>query len=198
MSAAQEQEARAFLEALEPLLEPLSRLARSLERDLVAVERAYPIHEVRQPLMERLSEAWSQPGRLHPVRDAFNTPHLRTRPWASLSEAERAQRPVVGFRILALSERRAQASLDTAPNRVLAHGLHQAARRLEGWMRQGSALDPSLASRTQQARDRLRAIQARAFAEQRPGAMRPADLLHRSLRGARYRPTRLLWQALRR
>jgi hypothetical protein len=192
------QEAEALLEGLEPLLEPLARLARALEEELVAEETVSAMHAVRQPLMERLSDMWSQPDRLNPTREPDEVPHVRTRSPSARREDDRPSREVWGFRVLALTERRARATLDTAPNRVLSQGLQEAARRLER-LRGAPEVPPEVKARLRATRDRLRAIWASGFGGGEEGVrpMSPSDLLHRSLRGRRYQAARRLWGLLR-
>jgi hypothetical protein len=157
---------------LRVVLPGLRRVVDGLEGALDVVEELTDVAYARDPVPHRMVETLSHPHRLLPVQDLSSPAHIRAGDFA--------------VRLLSVVDRRTVLVWDTAPNRALLHGLRAAVRRL------AAAGTP--------AAQRLRVHYASLTAApglKEAGAMRPTDLLHRSLRAARYRPVLTLHRLLR-
>ncbi len=187
-----------WMDALEALLEPLARLTRDLERDLITVESLRPVHQVRNPSPERLHESLRR-ARLMPVREKPGRAHILTATGQNVVargfQAEKAD--ILGFQLMDMLERQTVSTTDIAPNRVLSQSLRRVSHILGRKIRD-SETSPPVRVKMQRLRQRLRALHHQGFGQEPVGLMRPADLLHRGLRAKRYQVVKQLWDLLRR
>lgn len=144
------------------MLPAVRRAVSALEPALDSVEELTPADRVQDPDPSRVLDLLHRPELIQPTQDLKSPAHLK---------AGRFQ-----GRFLSVYDRRMELVWDTAPNRALRHVLLAAARRLgqEGG-REARTLRSHYASLA--GHDGMSGV----------GPMRATDLLHRSLRAARYR-----------
>lgn len=144
------------------MLPALRRAVSGLEPALDTQVELTGAESLRDPEPERILDALGRSDVLQPSQNLGSPPHVAIGNFRA--------------RFLALYDRRTELVWDTAPNRALRHVLQAAARRLG-------------AIGTDDARE-LRSHYVSLAASRSLGAvgpMRATDLLHRSLRAARYR-----------
>lgn len=158
----------------------LRAMQNRMEHDLVREESLKPVHQVREPVMDRLSDSWTRTIAIHPTTYLSSAPHLEV--------------SGVGYRFLKMVGSSVSVSVDTAPNRVLWQVLGEVPRQASRRARAASGEEKEALLRV---RDRWLSLRGDLFEEEAPGKMRAADLFHRNLRGTRYRPVWLAWRWLR-
>mgnify|MGYP006928179203 CR=1 FL=1 len=144
------------------MLPALRRAVAGLEPALDTHTELTSAEQLRDPEPGRILDVLERTGALQPSQDLASPPHI-------VSGGFQA-------RFLALYDRRTELVWDTAPNRALRHVLLAAARHL-------ARLGTAEAMATRAHFTSLAASQAL----RNVGRMRTTDLLHRSLRAARYR-----------
>lgn len=152
------------LEQVEGTLVSLRDLMHHLDRELRSVEEFVDVGHMSAPITERLHESVFHAGAMVPSRQ---DPHVVS---ARLS-----------VRFVSAIDNVTEVSFDTAPNRVTAWVMELVTFRISSWLAATRTRDAELIERLSRARSQFIALR-RTPNLASVSALRPTDLLHRSLR----------------